>query len=244
MRMPLLAAALALAACESKKPPAADAGPDMSCGLDCEAQEVFGLIVNRCFEYSADPAQKQTPALGVWVRPLFELEGGIKTLPVEYRKGGMVVQTDYFAFVNGALTLMRRATPGQSVTYRTGANITGVKWLDLDATDGETSSTSSTAGLLDNSTAATTYRVITSEATSAEQSSPLGTFEKAIGLQFSENPDHGSDTRRIFVAGTGFTRITSPFNVAGGSSPTPNYLQKIRDVNPDGGSEFCSLGAP
>ena len=106
-----------------------DAGPDTSCGLDCAAQAYFGIVLNRCFEYSTDPLTAQTPpSLGVWVRDtrdpmtgkMFELEGGIQVIPVEYRQGGQIIQTDYFTFNGGDLTLMRRIAGTQSVTYQIG----------------------------------------------------------------------------------------------------------------------------
>src|SRR4051794_124877 len=95
--LPLFPALVLVFACGPAKP-TPDAGPDTSCGLDCASQEIFGLIKNRCFEYSDDPLNKQTPpALGVWVKPdLFKLEGGIDTIEVDYRKGGQTVQLDYF----------------------------------------------------------------------------------------------------------------------------------------------------
>jgi hypothetical protein len=245
----LVAAALVLplmTACGPVKP-TVDAGPDTSCGLDCAAQEVFGLIKNRCFEYSTDPSNKQTPPeLGVWVRnDLFEIEGGIQTLAVEYRKGGQIVQTDFFTFKNGDLTLMRRIAGTQSVTYRTDTTITGVKWLSQGTGPGENFSTSTTAFLSrDDSSTPTTYRITTEAPTTAEKKTPLATYETAFKILFGESPDHGSDSRRVFVPGTGFTIIASPFNLLGGS-PTPVYLQRIRDIGTaDAGSESCSLGVP
>ena len=48
----------------------------------------------------------------------------------------------------------------------------------------------------------------------------------------------------VFVPGLGFTLIASPFNLMGGS-PTPVYLQRVRDLGTaDGGNDPCSLGAP
>lgn len=243
--LPLVTAVLLVSACGPAKP-TPDAGPDTSCGLDCASQEIFGLIKNRCFEYSEDPLAPSTPPdLGVWVKPdLFTLEGMIPTIEVEYRKGGQIVQSDYFVFKNGDLTLMRRIA-GTSVTYRTGTAITGVKWLSPTTGPGENFSTMTTAFLSrDDSSAPTDYRITTDAPTTAEKRTPLATYDTAFKVLFGESPDHGSDSRRIFVPGTGFTIIASPFNLLGGS-PTPVYLQRIRDIGTaDAGTESCSLGLP
>lgn len=246
MRLLPLALALGLSTACGPVKPTVDAGPDTSCGLDCVAQEAFGLVINRCFEYSTDPLTAQTPpALGAWVREVFELEGGIKTIPVEYRQGGQIVQTDYFTFPNGDLTLMRRIAGNQSVTYRTDTAITGVKWLSQGTGAGENFSTSTSAFLSrDNSSTATNYRITTDVPTAAEKRTPLATYDTAYKILFGESPDHGSDSRRIFVPGTGFVLIASPFSLLGGS-PTPNHLQRIRDIGTaDAGTESCSLGVP
>lgn len=246
MRFLLASLALVLCACGPVKP-TVDAGPDTSCGLDCAAQETFGLIKNRCFEYSVDPLNKTSPPeLGVYVKPdLFNVEGMIPTIEVEYRKGGQILQVDYFVFKNGDLTLMRRIAGTQSVTYRTDMAITGVKWLGQGTGAGENFSTSTTAFLSrDDSSTPTNYRITTDTPTGAEKRTPLATYETAYKVLFGESPDHGSDSRRIFVPGTGFTIIASPFNLLGGS-PTPVYLQRIRDIGTaDAGSESCSLGVP
>ena len=247
MRTTLLSVAVVLGTACGPVKPTVDAGPDTSCGLDCAAQEAYGLILNRCFEYSADPSNKQpSPELGVLVKPeLFELEGGIKTIAVEYRKLGQPVQTDYFTIKNGDLTLMRRIAGNFSVTYRTDTAITGVKWLSTGTAAGENFSTSTTAFLSrDDSSTATSYRITTDTPTGAEKRTPLATYDDAYKILIGESPDHGSDPRRVFVRGTGFTVIASPFNLLGGS-PTPVYLQRIRDIGTaDAGPESCSLGTP
>jgi hypothetical protein len=245
--LPLAAAALALAtACEPPKPKP-DAGPDTSCGLDCVAQENYGLVLNRCFEYSSDRFGAGTsPALGVLVKPaLFDLEGGIKALEVDYLQGGQSVQTDFFVLTGGDLVLMRRIARAQSVSYRTGTTLTGVKWLSQGTATGENFTTNTTAFLSrDNSEAATAYRVTTEVPGADEKRTPLATYEDGVKILFGESPDHGSDSRRVFVPGVGFTLIASPFNLAGGA-PTPVYLQRIRDLGtPDAGDAPCSLGAP
>ncbi len=251
----IFAAGLLLIGCGPTKPKP-DAGPDTSCGLDCVAQENYGLILDRCFEYSETASSTQTPpSLGVWVRKetgpnagpngTFTLEGGVASIPVEYRRGGQVVQTDYFTIKNGDLVLLRRIAGSGSVTWRTDMAITGVKWLALGTAAGENFSTNTTAFLSsDNSSTATAYRVTTDSPTTGEKKTPLATYETAIKILFGETPDHGADPRRIFVPGVGFTVIASPFNLAGGS-PTPHFLQRVRDIGtPDAGSESCSLGVP
>ncbi len=247
MRLILLAVAVGLSTACGPVKPTVDAGPDTSCGLDCAAQQTFGLIKDRCFEYSTSPLTKQTPPdLGVWVRSdLFTLEGGISTIAVEYRRGGQIIQTDFFTFKGGDLTLMRRIAGSNSVTYRTDTAITGVKWLSKGTGAGENFSTSTTAFLSrDDSSTATAYRITTEVATGGDKKTPLDTYESAYKILFGESPDHGSDSRRVFVPGTGFTVIASPFNLLGGS-PTPVYLQRIRDIGTaDAGTESCSLGVP
>lgn len=246
MRIALFALLALGSACGSPSTPRPDAGPDTSCGLDCDAQRAYGLLVNRCFEYSSDPLSAEAvPALGVWVREVFTLEGGVKAIPVEYRQNGQIRQTDYFGIApNGDLLLYRRIA-GTSVTYRTGTDITGVKWLSLGTVAGDTVSTSTTAFLSANDASeATTYRVTTAAPTTSEKKTPAGTFDSAVKVLFGEMPDHGSDPRRIFVEGTGFTILASPFSLSGGS-PTPVHLQRVRDLGtPDAGPEDCSLGTP
>lgn len=238
--------AVALVACGPTTKPTPDAGPDTSCGLDCAAQEAYGLVINRCFEYSADPlTASPTPSLGVWVRDVFTLEGGVKAIPVEYRQNGQILGTDYFAFTGTDLVLLRRIAGGSSVTYKTAEAITGVKWLSLGTGWGENFTTQTQAFLSsNNSTTATRYNVTTAEPSTSEKRTPAGTFEGAVKLLFGETPDHGADPRRVFKEGTGFTIIASPFNIAGGT-PTPAHLQRIRDIGtPDAGPESCSLGVP
>lgn len=247
MRTLPLFAALVLLSCGAPKP-TADAGPDTSCGLDCAAQAHYGLILNRCFEYSNDRFGGQAPpALGVWVSPtLTELEGGLKTLEVQYRQGGQVVQTDFFNLVNGDLVLLRRIAGNQSVTYKTTGAISGVKWLSLSTGAGENFSTSADAFLSrDNSTNPSTYRVTTQAPDVTEKRTPSGTYDTGFTMLFGESPTaYGTDSRRTFVPGTGFTVLTSPFNLAGGS-PTPVYLQRVRDIGTaDAGTESCSVGVP
>lgn len=243
------ALSIALAACSPPRP-MVDAGPDTSCGIDCAAQEEFGLIINRCFEYSTDPTTGESPpSIGALVKPIFELEGGVKSIPVEYMRGGQSLGIDYFTIVDGQLTLLRRIAgqPARSVTYLTGTTVTGVTWLPMGAASGQNFSTTRDARLsADDSITSTVYRVTTDVPTVGEKRNPaMIASDNAFKLIFGETPDHGSDPRRIFVPGTGFTVIVSPFNLLGNSSAVPNHLQRIRDIgSPDGGSDPCSLGAP
>jgi len=127
---------LALSACGSSTTTTPDAGPDVSCGLDCAAQARYGLIIDRCFEYSTSKTTADDPpALGLWVRPVFTIEGGVKVIPVEYRQNGQIKMIDSFGIVDGTLKLMRRefSGTGQSVTYKTGMDITGVTWLQMES---------------------------------------------------------------------------------------------------------------
>lgn len=246
-----MAVAVVLVGCGPMKP-TVDAGPDTSCGFDCAAQNRYGLIFDRCFEYSTDSSTGSSPpSLGVWVRKettadgLFELEGSVKTITVEYRQSGQTVQTDAFAIKNGDLYLMRRIAGGKSVTFKTNGVITGVKWLTMGTASGENFSTSADAFLSsDNSSTPTTYRVTTDTPTAIEKRTPMQTWDTGVKLIFGETPDHGSDPRRVWVPDTGFTLIASPFNLLGGS-PTAHYLQRVRDLGtPDAGTEACSLGNP
>lgn len=245
-----LTASLLLLACGPKPSNGQDAGPDTRCGLDCFAQQRYGLIVERCFEYSSDPLNAQDPpALGVWVRPVFTLEGGVKVLPVEYRQNGQIKMIDSFGIVDGTLRLMRRefSGTGQSVTYKTGRDITGVQWLALGSAAGETYTTSTDAFIANASnttTVPTTHRMTTAAASSSELRTPLQTYTQGLKLLVGETPDHGSDPRRVYVPDVGFVVIVSSFSLAGGTA-VPLSLQKVRDIgSPDGGSEGCSLGSP
>jgi hypothetical protein len=254
--MRLLASSLALLgliACGPPRPTTDGGTVDTSCGLDCVAQKTFGLIVNRCFEYStSDSTANDPPALGVFVRDVFTLEGGVKVLPVDYRVGGQARMTDNFAFVaDGSLRLMRREFPqqGQSITFRNDAMaITGVTWLLADVGPGQSQTTSSQAFVVNQSgagtTEPTTYRVSTTMAMPNQLKTPLATYADGLRVLTTQTPDRGADPSRVFVREVGFIALSSPFNITGGN-PTPVYLQRIRDVGtPDGGNEPCSTGAP
>lgn len=251
MRLSLLSLITAvLVACGPSTPSHQDAGPDTSCGLDCAAQNRYGLIVDRCFEYSESTSTPQDPpALGLWVRPVFTLEGGVQVLPVEYRVNGQIKMIDSFMIKDTALFLARRefSGTGQSVTYKTGMDITGVQWLAMESGAGETYTTDTEAFVANQSggvSTATTYRMTTAAASSSELKTVLNTYTSGLKLLVGETPDHGSDPRRVFVPDVGFVVIASSFSLVPGTT-VPLSLQKIRDIgSPDGGSEGCSLGVP
>jgi len=251
MRTLRLLPLLLLAACggPTSKP---DAGPDTSCGLDCAAQARYGMMIDRCFEYSDDPLNKQDPpAMGAWVKPVFTLEGGTRVLPVEYRVGGQTKMIDNFGIVNGDLVLMRREFSGtsQSVTYRDEANaIVGARWFPMDVAGGQTYQSNPQAFVVGSSgmgvTEATSYKLTTVDATSSQLRTPLETYARGMQIIFSESPHHGADSQRVFVPDVGFVLIASDFSLTQGS-PTPLRLQRIRDIGtPDAGLLDCSLGVP
>jgi hypothetical protein len=247
----LLCVSVGLVACEPGPELALDGGPDVRCGLDCAAQARYGLFVNRCFEYSSSPTSPEAlPALGLWVRDVFTLEGGVKVLPVEYRVRGQTKMVDNFGLRDGDLLLMRRqfSSTGQSVTYRDdGGAIVGVKWLSMDTAGGQTSVTPAQAFTVDGTghgtTEAVSYQVSTVMGSSSDQRTPLATYGSAITLLFGDEA-HGADPRRVYVPDVGFTIVSSSFLLSG-SSPLPVALQRVRDLGtPDAGAADCSLGSP
>jgi hypothetical protein len=249
MRNALLATvamALPLASCGGSRENAPDAAVDTSCGLDCASQQRYGLIVRRCFEY-ADPAVAPGElAIGAWVLPIEMLEGGRPVLPVLYSEGGLPRMTDLFFFESGDLYLARRRfQPGQSVTYRDqAANIVGVPWWQVGAVPNHSFQKQVQADVLDGATRtsqATSFRVTTLEPTEAERTVPAGTFGAALTLLFTETPEHGMDTRRVFAEGTGFTLLASPLLLEAGTA-TEYRLLRIRDVGTqDGGNHSCGV---
>lgn len=243
---------LALAACGPVKPSTDGGVVDDSCGIDCVSQARYGLIANRCFEYStSDTTKDPQPKLGAFVKPVFTLEGGVKVMPVEYREGGQTLMIDNFAFEGGSLKLLRREFPrqGRSVTFRNDAMaIAGVTWLVADAAPGQNQTTTTQADSVDSqgmhTIEAATYRVTTQAPTAAQLKTPLANYTTGLRLLTVQTPDRGSDPIRTFVPDVGFVTITSAFNYAGGN-PTPVFLHRIRDIgSPDAGSEPCSLGVP
>lgn len=249
--LPLLVLAVG---CGSSSMGSHDAGPDTSCGLDCVAQANYGLVINRCFEYSDDASKKKDPPLlGAQVLPVFTLDNNVKVLPVEYRQGGQLKMRDSFTIKNGDLLLVRREflDSNQSVTYRDSSlAIAGVTWLHLDSSSGETYTSTAKALVVDASGTShsndTSYRVTTAVPSASELNTPLNNSIDGLKLLPSESPtDHGSDARRIFVSGVGFVLIASPFSLTPGAQTTPLMLQRIRDIGtPDAGAGDCSLGAP
>ncbi len=254
MRAQLALLVVTATACGTAAQGGTDAGPDTTCGLDCAAQATYGLVVNRCFEYSDDASKKKDPpSMGAQVLPVFTLDNKVKVLPVEYRQSGQLTMRDSFAIKNGGLLLVRREFPqsNQSVTYRDSMlQVSGVKWLQTNSASGETS-TSMVKALVVNEAGAmgstdSTYRVTTAAPSASELRTPLNSYLDGLKLLFSESPtDNGSDSRRVFVPQVGFVLIASPFSLTPGAPTTPLMLQRIRDIgSPDAGAGDCSLGAP
>lgn len=245
-RLVVLATSLAAAlACGKPPPPPPDAGVDTSCGIDCVAQQKYGLIVDRCFEYSDTLSAQQFPSLGVRVRPVKELEGGLKVIPMDYLQGGIIRMSDHFALVDGALVLARRTWPssGDSVNYRDASgNIVGVTWWERDTGANQNFSTSVTADVIDGgmrTSVPTTYGVSTVPASGTEQNVPFGSFDTAVKMILDENPPHGTDGKRVFVEGTGFTLFSTSFDLAQ-TGGTEYRLQNVRDIgSADGGTHEC-----
>lgn len=216
-----------------------DAGPmiDTRCGLDCAAQAKYGLIAGTCFEYSDTTTAVPTPRLAAEVKPKRELEGGIVVMDVDYTEGGQRRLQDSFTIVNGELKLVRRTfgAGGTSVSYKkTTGELEGVKWLSLTSTTGENSSTMTSADVIAppaaRVTESTTYRVALSAASSSELTVPLKTYDSGLKMLITESPtDHGSDSRRVWVPGTGFVLIATPLALVGGTSQEYR-LQKIKDT--------------
>lgn len=255
MRSLLLVSLSTLIACGTPPKPPVDAGVviDTSCGIDCAAQKSYGLLLNTCFEYASGPTATNPPAIGVFVREIFTLEGGVKTIVVEYSSGGQKKMTDSFGITDGVLRLMRREfTGGQSVTYKNTANdIVGVGWLErTSGVGGNVQSTANADVLLGASSRLsepTTYRVTLGEATAGQSTVPAQAtpYDGGIQMLFSESPDHGSDGLRIWVPEVGFINFSSTFLLTGGSS-VQYRLQRIRTIDPtsDAGEKPCSTGTP
>jgi hypothetical protein len=240
-------ALLWLAGCGKPPAPTPDAGVDDSCGIDCEAQARFGLLAERCFEYSDAFDAQEPPALGVWVRPVRELEGGVRVIPVEYLENGIRRMEDLFLFTGGELRLARRVwtSTSESVTYRDAdANIVGVAWWQPGIAPGVNFKTSAQAEVLQagmQSTQPTTLAVVGAGPTAAEQTVPHGAYPDAVKLLFNEDPPHGTDARRVFAEGVGFTLFSSRLALSGGTSRELR-LQAIRDVGTeDGGAHACGF---
>jgi hypothetical protein len=241
---------LAFGCSGSNKHPDAGTPVDTSCGLDCEQQKLYGLLKSNCFEYT-DTGVAQNPAvLGVLVRDTFTLEGNVKTMAVDYSEGGQLKMTDYFAFPNRILTLMRREYAGtteQSVTYKDSMNnIIGAPWTDdQNPSDGTTADNMRTAFLVTSQSMSsmemTDYRVTTVTADPSELSPPAQSFDGGYTLVFNETPDHGVDGKRTLVPQVGFIAFSSPFQLSGGTA-TSYTLQKARTI--DANATVCGFGGP
>ncbi len=254
MRSLVLFSLSTLIACGSPPKPV-DAGIpiDTRCGIDCAAQKSYGLLLNTCFEYADGPVATDPPAIGVFVREVFTLEGGVKTLSVEYSSGGQKKMTDSFGIVNGTLLLMRREfAGGQSVTYRNATtDIVGVGWLERNAGVGSNVETTVSADVLrtggSRMSEATTYRVTLAAASDSQTTVPAqaGPVDGGLQMLFSESPNHGSDGLRVWVPNLGFINFSSTFLLTGGSS-VQYRLQRVRTIDPasDAGEKPCSTGTP
>lgn len=230
---------LLLVACSGAKP-TPDAGMiDTSCGFDCAAQERFGLIAGRCFEYSNTGAMVDPPALAAEVRAVRDVEG-VRVMDVAYTRTGNPTMLDLFTVVNGDLKLVRRefGAGGTSVAYKDSTGkLTGVKWLAPGTKSGENISTSLTADVIappgPRVQEDVTFRVATTEPTGTDLRFPIGAFDAGVRLLMTETPEHGSDSRRTWIPGVGFALITTPLMLGG--MPLEYTLQKVKDT-PDGGA--------
>lgn len=209
------------------------------------------MLLNTCFEYADGPTGTNPPAIGVFVREVFTLEGGVKTLSVEYSALGQKKMTDSFGIKDGMLLLMRREfSGGQSVTYRNATtDIVGVGWLDRKSAAGTNLESTATADVLmggsNRKSEATTYRTTLAQASDSQSTVPaqMGPVDGGLQMLFSESPDHGSDGLRVWVPDLGFINFSSSFLLAGGSS-TQYRLQKVRTIDgtSDAGQTPCSTG--
>lgn len=230
--LPLLLLAVA---CGGGEKPTPDAGVDDSCGIDCEGQNSYGLILGRCFEYSDTNLTVTPPALGVHVEEVVTLEGGVKGIAVKYRTGGLTKMEDVFTLKNGELYLLRRSwQAAQSVTYKDdNNNITGTLWLRPDTGPGQTVSSGAVQADFINGaqrvTESTTFNVLTSTATATNLKTPAEQFAEGLKLLMTETPLHGADTQRYFVKGKGFVRFSSALDISGASSQE-YALQNVREL--------------
>lgn len=220
-----------LTGCGSPSTPVPDAGPDTSCGLDCAAQKAYGLISGTCFEYSSTGSAQTPASLGALVLPAISIEGGLTVIPVEYRAGGQLKQKDSFMIVDGALKLARREYgAGGSVTYQDGqGNIVGAKWLELSPTAGQPFTSNVTAKLVpSNDAQSTTYRVVANASSTNDLTVPLKKYDTGFTLLINESPDHGADSRRVWVDQVGFVMFIAPFSVSGVGQTQEFRLQNVK----------------
>lgn len=212
-----------------------DAGPvvDTSCGIDCALQEEYGLIVNRCFEYSDDNAVASPPDLGIAIERVVELEGGQQAIRAVYYQQGLLVLEDSYILANGALKLARRSDEtGRSVTYTDDAGaIQGVTLVEAGLTTGPNDSEAVTAVLsLGDLQEATQWTWNTPPVTLNEKTAPLGTFEEAVTISYNETPGHAMDPRLVFVRGTGFLMRSTRLSLEQSDPALPYKLQTVRDL--------------
>lgn len=238
-----LAAVALFSACGGGNTGTPDAGPDTSCGIDCDAQRYFGLIAGNCFEYSSTGTAESPPALGALVNPVTNLEGGVPVIQVTYKTGGLTKMEDSFTFKNGDLYLVRRSwQPGQSVTFKDEAgNLTGVLWARQTSVAGETLTTATQADFINSgarSTVATTYTVNTTAPQATELNTPSEVYASGLRLLFSESPSHGADTRRVLVNGKGFVFFATPLDPTA-TQASEYKLQTLKQL--PAGSVECGI---
>jgi len=237
---------LPLLACGEEQQPPPGRTIDTSCGLDCEAQQRYGLTLNRCFEYTDTAEAQEFIPLAVHVLPqLATLEGGVKALEVQYLgTGGLLKMTDYFTFDDLDLKLVRRKVSGtasQSNSYQdANSQLVGVTLLSGDAAPG-TSLTSDVRAQVTRGTTTvedTNFRVSVHAASDAEKTVPEGTHPEALKLLTFETPDHAPDPVRVFVPGLGFIRLDTRLTLTATDEAKTYLLQRVRDVTA-GGDDFC-----
>jgi hypothetical protein len=236
-----------LSACGEQPTQTPDAGEpvDTSCGIDCASQETYGLIANRCFEYSESQLAQDFPTIGAIVRPVKELEGGVKVMPLEYYRSGQKLMTDNFTFKNGDLYLVRREFgPGESVSYKDENNsLVGVPWFLKSTEAGQNFDATATADVVNGGkrdAVPVTFTVNTLPPTNSQKTMAAGEFPDAITLKFLESPqDNGTDSTRVFNRGTGFLVFSTNFKLVSSDTKLPYYLQEVRDIGE--GDVDCGL---
>lgn len=215
-----------------------DAGPqvDTSCGIDCVVQAEYGLIANRCFEYSDDSSVATPPDLGVAIEGLVELEGGQKALRAVYFQNGQRLIEDTFLLVDGDLKLARRSDnrASRSITYTDEGDLTvGVTLVQADTAVGQSFPAESVTAVIAagaSSEEATTWTGNTFPPTASEKTTPSGAYENAVTITYNETPDHGLDPRRVFVRGTGFVQLNTRLSLTPSDAAAPYKLQGMREL--------------
>lgn len=246
-------AALFVAGCGPTNKPTPDAGrmADTSCGVDCEAQRFYGLLSGTCYEYAdtKTPPTGSSPALGIMVKPVFALEGGVNVIRAEYRVGGQLKMIDNYAFPDGDLGLMRREWPmqGQSVSYKDDTQkLVGVKLhLRTSTKAGDTMSTTRKADeAQQNGThdvADATVALVYSAAAMQDLAVPQETFTEGLTLSITETPkSYGLDPKRVLVTEKGFPYVATALSRTS-TSNTVYYLVRTRNLGADGGGSDCGL---